>query len=449
MDSNPQPRIRRFDNGNLLLWDGEGSPVLVTPGGHTRLTLKGMMAFEKAATIAARTDVPQYDFPKGVVPLEMYEEVVTALLNPRLNLRTLNIECNGEVLSEEEQEALRICIHRRHNLKFHKGALSDTIRMLARRSEFDPVQEELLGLGKLDTKGLTDQEWRDIATHCLSHEGEFEGEILRRWFIALVARAMAPGSKVDYCLILHGKEGLLKSTFFNTIAGPHFTDSMGGLDNEKDDVQILHSSWISEWSEADAAFQGANKAEKVKRFISRREDNVRLPYARTLSRMPRRAVLVGTTNRDDWATSHTGNRRFPVITVKQKLTQWTAENRERILLRALYEWRKGTEWWFDQAQEREITKRAEAYAPEDYRLDDAMEYLRGLQGEKVNTKQLWCAVTKKTPSDADPRELKAFGRAMGRLEALGANRAREAFTPSLPSYGGKGLHTVWWLPLSS
>jgi predicted P-loop ATPase len=407
-----------------------------------------MMAFAPAAEIAAVSPKQKWDFPKGVVPLESYEEVVADLLNPRLNLRTLQVECNGKVLPEESLEAMRIVLNRKHGLKFHKGALSDTIRLLARTSAFDPVEEELLGLGKLKEKGLDDDVWRNIALHALGVEGSFEQEILQKWLVALVARAMEPGAKVDYCLILHGKEGLLKSTFFNTLAGQHFTDAMGGLENEKDDIQILHSSWISEWSEADAAFQGANKAEKVKRFISRREDNVRLPYGRTVTRMPRRAVLVGTTNRDDWATSHTGNRRFPVITVKEKLTQWTAVNREKILLRALYEWRRGTEWWFDQEQEQEITKRAEAYAPEDFRLDDAMEYLRGLKGEKCNTKALWCAVSKKAPDDADPKELKSFARAMGRLVANGANRNRESFTPSNPSHGKKGLHTVWWAELA-
>lgn len=449
MDSNSQPRIRRLDNGDVLLFDGGVCPVLVTASGRIRINKKGRMALTASSRALNNGKVGKYSFEKGIVPLDQYEEVIADLLNPRLNLRSLQIECNGESFSEEEQEALRITLHKAHGLKFQKGALNDTVRVLARRGEFDPVQEELLQLGKLQDKGLSDEEWENIALHCLSHQGEFEGEILRKFLIALVARAMQPAAKVDYCLILHGKEGLLKSTFFETLAGKWFTDAMGGLDNEKDDIQILHSSWISEWSEADAAFQGANKAERVKRFVSRREDNVRLPYARTTTKMPRRAVLVGTTNRDDWATSHTGNRRFPVISVEQKLTQWTAENRERILLRALYEYRKGTEWWFTQEQELEITKRAEAYAPEDYRLDDAMDYLRLIKGAKCNTRELWCALSKQPPDQADVRELKAFSRAMGRLVANGAKRSREAYTPANPCYGKAGVHTVWWLPVSN
>ncbi len=107
------------------------------------------------------------------------------------------------------------------------------VRAIARKAAYDPVHTYLNSLGTVEGPVLTDEEWDQIAVLALDLGDSWSRKVVQKQLLSAVARVFDPGCKVDYCLILHGAQGLGKSSYFRALAGEFFTDSMGGLDNIK------------------------------------------------------------------------------------------------------------------------------------------------------------------------------------------------------------------------
>lgn len=137
-------------------------------------------------------------------------------------------------------------------------------------------------------------------------------EMLRCTLIGAVRRAFEPGSKHDTATVLMGDQGARKSSFWSALGGPFFSDALGDC-TSKDDLMILHRSWIMEWAELDS-IMGRRHAGQVKAFLSQSTDLFRVPYGKSTEAFPRRGIIVGSTNRSTgFLQDDTGNRRFWVI----------------------------------------------------------------------------------------------------------------------------------------
>jgi predicted P-loop ATPase len=396
----------------------------------------------KADEIRRATQQAEKD---GKVALGDYNLLVEELLKPRLNIRAQKIEINGEILSDAAFDNLHVTLASRYAFRFRKADLQSSLAYMAGKSTYDPVAEELNGYAAEEKTALTREEWADIARLCLGVEGEYEGEVLRKWLIGCVARVFDPGCKVDQALILKSGQGGRKSSFFTEMGGQWFTDSLGDLSNEKDDRLIISRYWICEWGEIDRVFAGANRSEKVKQVVTARNDVFRAPYGRTPESHPRRSVLVGTTNRNDFLNDHTGNRRFPVIEVKRTNTEWITANRHRIWARAVAEYRAGEQWWFSPEQEAEITRKALAYAPENEAIDQVHEFLKIHPGRWFNARELAELALQRDPERIDQKELNRLSRDLQRLTAFGAEVERRFHIAPNPKHG-KGSKNCFRLP---
>lgn len=382
-------------------------------------------------------------FKGDKVPLEHYSELVQQLYRPRLNLRNQSVELNGRPISEEEFEALHIKALEDHGLRFRKADLQAMVKFESRRAEYDPVRVYLDAVSIEGKPVLSDPEWRDIAYRCLGLRDGWSNNVLQKWFIAAAARVMDPGCKVDYALILHGGQGEQKSTFFYEVAKEYFTDSMQELSNVKDDLSILHRNWICEWQEVDSVFQGANKAERIKRFVSSREDSFRPPYGRTTQVFKRRSLLVATTNRNDFANDPTGNRRFPILSPTAIDNDWIRINRDRIWARAVIEYRKGTRWWFDKEEENRITEVARQFAPVNDEVEMVWDWLQRHSGEWLSTREILILALGKDHSALSNIEVRRFTTQLSGLSTRGllTKKANHQSTrvPVIP----RGRTTLW------
>ena len=85
--------------------------------------------------------------------------------------------------------------------------------------------------------------------------------------------------------------------------------------SDKDERLKLHLTWFCEWAELESVFRRRDIA-ATKAFLSSDTDLVRAPYARKAEKMPRRSIIVGSTNEDQFLNDSTGNRRFWVVPVK-------------------------------------------------------------------------------------------------------------------------------------
>ena len=108
--------------------------------------------------------------------------------------------------------------------------------------------------------------------------GTLYDAMLRCTLIAAVRRVYEPGAKHDSACVLMGPQGCGKSTFWRNLGGPFFSDALADV-SSKDDLMVLHRSWLMEYGELDF-LTGRRHACQVKAFLSQQVDTFRVPYGK-------------------------------------------------------------------------------------------------------------------------------------------------------------------------
>jgi len=171
----------------------------------------------------------------------------------------------------------------------------------------------------------------------------------RMWLRGAVARALQPGIKFDYVLILEGQQGLGKSSALSVLGGEWAMDTPFDL-GHKEGWESLQGVWIVEIAELDSM----NKADvrTAKTFFSRRKDRFRLPYARRSAEFPRTFVFGGTTNENEYFRDRTGNRRYLPVHVKRFYERAALErDRDQLFGEAVAAVESGEALFFTPAEE--------------------------------------------------------------------------------------------------
>jgi len=135
-------------------------------------------------------------------------------------------------------------------------------------------------------------------------------------------------------------QGSGKSTAIKILASPEFFSDQDILIlDQKAQMEVMEGVWLYEIGElAGMRFTEVNK---IKAFASRSTDKARPAYGRVAENRPRRGILIGTTNDDEYLKDETGNRRFwPVATDKIDLPAIT-EARDQLWAEAAAREAKG------------------------------------------------------------------------------------------------------------
>lgn len=199
-------------------------------------------------------------------------------------------------------------------------------------NHYDPVKEyydnlPLLNLDDPKLKGIQDE----LTKYLLGIKEEdlyyrLYVKYLFLWMGHAYNRTMNPGSKADEILILQGAQGIGKSSFISWLCpiSKYFStlDVKGSNPSkDKDTIMQLHSSHIIEIDEYDK-LNNKTDASTIKSLISKTDDDIRLPYARTNTKIPRKFVLMGTSNERDLLNDLTGSRRYMIIEVPENHNFW-------------------------------------------------------------------------------------------------------------------------------
>jgi hypothetical protein len=226
----------------------------------------------------------------------------------RYNTFTQRIEVDGNSIEGAERFYLTLA---EMGFKVSKEIALDCIVQVANESPYDPVLEYLNRVAANVEPTSIDT----LATDYLrpgDTPGTIYDEMLKRTLIGAVARAYNPGCKHDTACVIMGDQGAYKSSFWACLGHDFFSDALGDI-SSKDDLMVLHRSWLMEWAELDHV-TNRKHAGQVKAFLSQAVDMFRVPYGKATEAFPRRGIIVGTTNRTTgFLVDETGNRRFWVI----------------------------------------------------------------------------------------------------------------------------------------
>ncbi|MDZ4875186.1 MAG: hypothetical protein CLLPBCKN_004582 [Chroococcidiopsis cubana SAG 39.79] len=273
---------------------------------------------------------------------------VQVILEQRLRLNTLKLqlELDGQPLNPDR---IHLQLANDFNLQIPRANALDIVTELAERRSYSPVVEYLNRV--YDQFGGNASSLANLAYRYFGTNNSIYDTYLQKTLVAAVARAMQPGCKMDTALILQGKQGVGKSTFFKILAGEDwFDDSLGHI-SDKDERLKLHVTWFIEWAELESVFKRRDLA-SVKAFLTCSRDYIRPPYGRSVQAFDRPSIIVGTTNQDEFLGDSTGNRRFWVIPVQKGVDlHQLQQERDRIWAAAVTLYKAGEPWWLSQKEE--------------------------------------------------------------------------------------------------
>ena len=218
---------------------------------------------------------------------------------------------------------------------------------------YNPMRTELDQLNKQHPDDIP--EWSKLAQVLFGLTDPLSQQMLEKWLVAAVSRAVTPGEQADNTLVLKGAQGIGKSTFFRILGGDYFLDLESSTDALEVKRQLL-KSWVVELGELDGITRKKD-VEELKAFLTKIKDTERGLYEKHQKDHPRHVVFGGSCNSDNIFHDPTGSRRFWVLDCGDRMidTDFLRVNRGQILATAYRKFINGFQWWAD----REMTKQSE------------------------------------------------------------------------------------------
>ena len=159
----------------------------------------------------------------------------------------------------------------------------------------DDSRPEIVWDGVKRVDGLIDELWGKPKN---DDAAELQRWASRAIFVGVIQRTFEPGCALDESVVLVGEGGAGKSKFLESLIPDRWFQS--GLDLCADDKSLVEALQGVALVEA-AEMRGASRSDlaRLKAFLTRRDDKIRLAYRRDSESMPRRCVIVGTANPGD------------------------------------------------------------------------------------------------------------------------------------------------------
>ena len=276
--------LTHFDNSTFPDFDGKGNP---------RSTARNMAELCRRTGIIVRYNVIKKDLE---------------ILVPGLQS---SIDNEKEVALSELMDCMR-------RVNMPTGSTEANLCALAEANKYNPVatwidHKTWDGVSRL--AAFYDTVWEKDPT--ILPDGRVLKDIMmRKWLISAVAAAYEPNGVVARgVLTFVSKQNLGKTRWAKQLAPRDLgVIADGEVLNpaDRDSVKRVVSKWIVELGEVDATFRKADIA-ALKGFISRSEDELRRPYARTESKYARRTIFFASVNDERFLHDATGNTRWWTI----------------------------------------------------------------------------------------------------------------------------------------
>jgi predicted P-loop ATPase len=252
--------------------------------------------------------------------------------------------------TDNDDVRLQAWLREEYGLNVDKKTVADAVSAVAEINKYHPVRDYMNALA-WDGKPRVDS-W--LSVYLGAEDNAYTRMVGKFWLLSVAARVFEPGCKVDYLLVLEGKQAIGKSSFLADLLPDRSWFASSKLNmGTKEAVQSLIGKLIYELEEL--ASLKKSEIETVKSFITTQSDWVRLPYARRCAEFKRQTVFVGTTNEDQYLTDPTGNRRFWPVKAPRPDREAIVRDRDQLWAEVMQ--RRGEAWWPTTPEETELCTR--------------------------------------------------------------------------------------------
>ena len=253
--------------------------------------------------------------------------------------------------------------------------IKSAIQYAAIKNSYCPIRTYL---EKCEKTAFPHPDWARVGEVFLGNRNHLASVALQRMMIGAVARAFNPGVSMSWLPILVGAQGVGKSMFSRSLVPQDlFAEVTTPLETLMKEQYRLHVAWLLELPEIDHFFNVRN-IENFKNLITTRIDETRRPYASLPERLPRRFVLIGTTNRNQFLVDSTGNRRFvPLEIASGFLIPWKriAEERDQLWAAAIHAYRNQEPYEFLSDEIAQISEYIQEFGDPDPWMDKVAGYV--------------------------------------------------------------------------
>lgn len=327
--------------------------------------------------------------------------------------------CDGpRPLIDDDYTAIQAHIERNYSVHFNITMTAAAVSSVARARSYHPIRDYLTGL-KWDGVPRLEHWLHDFLG---AEDSEYTAGVGRMFMIAMVARIMKPGCKMDYTLILEGPQGIRKSTACRVLAGDrYFSDNLPPIrDANKDLASHLAGKWLIEMAELSATSRADTEA--LKAFLTRATETYRPAYGRNEVIQPRQCVFIATTNKTEYLRDATGDRRFwPVKcgTDGQPIDiDGLRDHRDQLFAEAFHLYHRGEKYWPDSDFEAQYIRPQQS---ERFECDPWEEMILGhieaAPDARITVAGLLTnVIDKKAPARADSARVKAILQRLGYVE---------------------------------
>lgn len=212
--------------------------------------------------------------------------------------------------TDEDDAELRRYIEKNYHIGLRNyKKLDDALRIVFAENKYHPVKKMIESI-EWDHKPRI----KELLCKWLGVEDEpYAHEVSRLIFAGGIHRIYKPGCKFDDMPVLVGRQGEGKSTFVRWLAmEDEFFREVTEIEGQKG-IEAIEGAWICEMGEL-LALTRAKDVEAVKSYLTRLCDHYRKPFDKRTSDHARQCIFIGTTNKVEFLTDKTGNRRYyPII----------------------------------------------------------------------------------------------------------------------------------------
>lgn len=246
---------------------------------------------------------------------------------------------------------------------------------------FNPFEDYFFNLPTYDEKNdyIT-----ELANTITTTKQELWQQCFKKWLVAMVGCVLDDKVINHTVIVFSGKQGLGKTTWVEKLVPKQLKEYLfsGTINpNNKDTLVQLAECMLINLDE----LENLNRSEigSLKEIITKTQIRMRKAYGHNNETMPRRASFAGSVNTAQFLNDSTGSRRFLCFELEGIKYQHDVDI-NMAFSQALFLFKSGFRFWFDQEEIKSITENNEQYqlhSPEEELL---LTWFEPCEREKAN-----------------------------------------------------------------